>query len=126
MLPKIYDIPIDIKDGKMNNEIIEIIAGDNGANVFNFKLFREKDVPYKLTGTTVNMLVKTPDGTRIKQDCIMVNAQNGELTLMLDTDLITQTGNHIAELQIYDSELLMIRLTTPIFNYNIRQSLGVI
>lgn len=126
MLPKIYDIPIDIKDGKMKNEIIEIIAGDNGANVSNFQLFKDKDVPYNLSGTTVNLLVKAPDGTRIKQDCIMVNAQNGELTLTLDTDLITQIGNHTAELQIYDRELSMIRLTTPTFNYNVRQSLGVI
>lgn len=124
MIPKEYIIPLDIKEGVLTNEIIALVSGDNGINVLRFKLFRNKDVPYKLTDTKVNLLVKTPDGTRIKQDCIIVDSNEGELTLTLDLGLITQVGEHEAELQIYDSELLMIRLTTPNFKYHVRQSLG--
>lgn len=124
MTGKVYDIPLDIKNGRLTLEIIQIVSGDKDTNVFKFELLANRHVPYKLPGTQVELLVRLPSGKLERQDCIIDNKEDGKLSLTLELKLLTEIGEHIAELQIRDVESQTIRLTTPIFSYFVRQSLS--
>lgn len=123
MESKLFEIPIDIKHGVLVEQISKIVTDDIGTTLFRFKILRDKMYPYNLTDTIVRLMVKTPSGARISQDCTIENAISGTVSLVLKSSLILEEGNHLAELQIYDSATQTIRLTTPLFQYHMRKSL---
>lgn len=123
MQGKIYEIPLDISDGVLTSQIRELVTEDMGTNTFRFKVVRDKHIPYDFTDTTVRMMVKTPSGARIQQECTIENAVSGTVSLTLKQSLLLEHGSYIAELQIYDAITQSIRLTTPTFDYHVRQSL---
>ena len=123
MQGKVYEIPLDISNGVLTSQIRTLVTEDMGTNTFRFKVVKDKHVPYDFTGTIVRMMVKTPSGARIQQECTIENAVGGTVSLTLKQSLLLEHGSHIAELQIYDAITQSIRLTTPTFDYHVRQSL---
>lgn len=120
---KVYEIPLDVADGALKVQVIVLVTEDLGTNTFRFNLVKNKRIPFDLTGTIVRMMVKTPSGARIQQECVVENALGGALRLTLKQSLLTERGSHIAELQVFDAITQSIRLTTPTFDYHVRQSL---
>ena len=120
---KLFEIPIDIKQGVLVEQISKVVTDDIGTTLFRFKVLRDKIIPYDLTDTVVYLMVKTPSGARIQQECTIENAVSGTVSLVLKSNLILEEGSHAAELQIYDSATQTIRLTTPLFQYHMRKSL---
>lgn len=123
MQGKIYEIPLDISSGVLTKQIRELVTEDMGTNTFRFKVVRDNHVPYNFTGTIVRMMVKTPSGARVQQECTIENALGGTVSLILKQSLLLEQGSYVAELQIFDEITQSIRLTTPTFAYHVRESL---
>ena len=121
MQGKIYEIPLDISNGVLTTQIRTLVTEDMGTNTFRFKVVRDNHVPYDFTGTNVRMMVKTPSGARIQQECTIENAVGGTVSLTLKQSLLLEHGSYIAELQIFDAITQSIRLTTPTFTYYVRR-----
>lgn len=120
---KVWDIPIDVKNGVQSGQLIQIVTEDYGTNTFRIKILRNNNVPYDLTGKEVRLMVKTPSGARQQQNCTIENAVGGTVIITLKQSLILEEGAHVAELQIFNEGSSIIRLTTPNFRYYVRQSL---
>lgn len=123
MQGKVYEIPLDIANGVLTAQIRVLVTEDMGTNTFRFKVVKDNHVPYDFTGTIVRMMVKTPSGARIQQECTIENAVGGVLRITLKQSLLLEHGSYVAELQIFDAITQNIRLTTPTFTYHVRQSL---
>lgn len=99
---------------------IEFVQGDTKVNVLEIELFNN-DNAIDLTGTTIAMIFKKPDGHTVIGQAQITDAQLGKIIYELGTQEITCPGKVQAEVQIYGQDGK--RLTSKEFYYYVRAQL---
>lgn len=100
----------------------EIVSQDINGNKLNINLVIDGSlIPYNLTGTTVILYFKRDDGVRLQQYATITNAIQGQIEIVLDTDIIATRGKVFAEVAVYVEEEM--KCTSQLFGFQVRKIL---
>ena len=113
---KTFDVKIDIeKDLYSPMQILfNVSNSDNSVEVF-FELLQD-DIPFDLTGKTIQLAVQDPAQKVFYQDVLIEDPTQGKASVKLSQDAYQGVGLHISEIYIRDVDNTIV--TSPFYFYS--------
>ena len=103
----------------------EVVSQDKNTNKLNITLVNDKRGQfYDLTGTTVILYFKREDEERFQQYATITRPREGQIEIILDTDIIEKRGNVFAEVAIYTGE--ETKCTSQLFAFRVRKNIKTV
>jgi hypothetical protein len=109
---KTFDIILDLEKQTKNN-IFNVSQNDLNSIQINMTILQDSK-SVDLTGTIPRIVIRKPRGKKVIQDCNFVNAAQGLISVVLDTQSLIEAGKHLAEVYIYQGDAVSV---TGTFEY---------
>lgn len=116
---KTFGLELDVLNRSLNDVFI---VNSNDLNTVKLDvIIKEGEIRFDLTGKTVRLAVKKPDGLIVFQDGALIDAEEGRCEFVLTSQTILVTGKHESELMIYEGSN-KVAVTTK-FYYQVERAI---
>lgn len=104
---------------KTNTPSMEFVRGDTNTNILYITVTQNYAV-LDLTNLTPVLSIKKADETEVLQEVTIVNAIQGQIKCVLNTQSTAAIGTNLAEITLFENKA---RLTSTTFKFKVRESL---
>ena len=115
-----HTINIDLANEINMNSPINIKQNDTNSHKFIINMFNSS-ASHDLTGLTVRIYFKKPDGTTVFLDCVLDGSISNKLSVLLTTQTLTVIGSIASEITIYGTSGEI--QTSFTFNFNVLEKI---
>lgn len=104
---------------KTNTPNMEFVRGDTNTNILYITITQNYAV-LDLTNLTPILSIKKADGMEVLQEVTILNANQGQIKCVLNTQSTAAIGTNLAEITLFENKA---RLTSTTFKFKVRESL---